>query len=279
MRSPFAAALVFLSATSAFSHGAFSVGFISDGSGRVTRSVGSLARNFATKDLAIQGADRQCAELIFPGETFAKPCHVVMIFHDQCLAVSRVRDNNVAIHYQLGASDDESRENSRAICQADSAGAACFVSQSACDVTSAPVAINVPIPTRNTTTPTDESLLDHFIRSTSGQFSTATSWWHDNVTSFVLIALSAILVLSAALVYTFRKLRRIQRMVTTSAFRSKPTPDQWRPKENDDRATGQTILPTGEAVTFSPSPKSSNDRLDAAAIKDAFKDRRQEFDI
>jgi hypothetical protein len=283
MRPAIAALVLLSSTTNAFCYGAFSVGIVKSSNGSETRSIGALARNFATKVAAIDGANQQCAMLIQSFETFAVPCRVVMIFRNQCLAVARVHTNSFVVKYQLGATEDEARANAQTVCAADNPDPACFINQTGCDGASPPIVITPPAPSKQIPIVLNESLHDHFIRSFSEQFSSVKSWWSNDVTPLELTATSTIVVLFAALVFLLRKIRKLRRLVTGTA---PPSGRQSRPS----LSSNLTILPTGEVLQMNavgsptqsvphPAKETGPGDFDKGAVKQALKRGRQEFDI
>jgi hypothetical protein len=269
MRAFIVAILLCLCATRALAYSAISVGEVLGG-----KFVWAYRTNLSTVRAAIETSKYACNSI--PAPAFVRPCYSFSVMSQGCFALYTTANAGYVTAGE-GASEDEASSNAKAICD-DARPNQCVKAFSACETASDPryagefAYLNKSI---------DDALAD--IKS--------------SVTALTLIAGACILALAAGFTYALLKIRQLHRSLAdekvlsvSRASRVGAHEPRSRPESSANNAVDFTVLPTGEAVASKPvgtapdrgahaQKEEHRDGLDTSAIKEAYKSRRQEFDI
>jgi len=279
LRLAIAAAVLCLSTTGALAHGAVWIATLSGG-----RVVPAVVVDQKTKAEAISAANLQCITSVSKiASREMSSCALKFVFTNTCVAVTY--DQNQFWDIQTGADEDDAKFNWSLVAARTSNMTTARV-DILCDGIAAGALPRVQ---------------SYFLDTAAA----VKSWWHDNVTTFDIIAVSIILSLCAALLFMFRKMREVQRLLTVMAppLEQPPPSDglgAWLEPHHELDKTADEIEqvkrtrpsspPTAEpgdvsaiASASTPKPQADNKRvtgeLDTSAVKEAFKNKRQEFEI
>ena len=245
MRLILATAVLCLCATSAYSYSAVSLGEEQGG-----RLIYGYKADAPTQRAAIEESNNACNAAAVSNFTLVRQCHLFDAVTHGCYSLyTSVNGNHIGGGH--GFDQAEARFNAAAVCQ--DTGATCQEAVTFCD--------NSPV------TWIGRQLLwpDHATDAVQ-------SWWTEDVTTLTLVAFAAFLVLAAGLAYAVFKLRQLRHTIAKLNSPARVN-DPAHVLEEDITKTVRETFPR-------PIPEPSKEpKLDTKAIKEAFKSRRQEFEV
>lgn len=167
----------------------------------------------------------------------------------------------------MGTDHSHAKYDAEAFCKVTSPNPDCKSYYSACDVTTTSVSSGL-----STSTSWYQTVIEGFLAPVRENIGKVQAWWTEDVTTFTLVVLAAFLVLAAGLAYAVFKLRQLRHMIAKLNSPAKVN-DPAHVLEEDITKTVQETFPR-----TIPEP-SKEPKLDTKAVKEAFKSRRQEFEV
>lgn len=247
---------------SALAHGAISVGTLSNG-----HVVSSIVVDRKTKDEASADADKACQSsmaVIQARDSSLQShsdCSLKAFFTNACAAV--VLYDPFQWYIETGVSEEDALGNANVVGARNEANRRGRILH-ACDTRYAGVLYRLA----EATEPVQ-------------------SWLSQQLTTFTVLALGVFALLAAGLAYALLTIRRLQRVIVANTA---PGPHiAQRTAESAESPTPQTIIPSGDmpigdTANVPKAPAASdatatNPELDKGAIKEAFKRRREEYEL